>query len=105
MNNPLVRLLAGPAESSAHVYHLFVVTCVQRQSLQAHLQKREVQSLIHYPIPVHHQEPCRDIRRDPEGLTTSERHAASCLSLPSHPQMSDADVRAVIDAVNSFQND
>jgi dTDP-4-amino-4,6-dideoxygalactose transaminase len=105
MHNPLVRLLAQPTESSAHVYHLFVVTCPQRQALQVHLQKREVQSLIHYPIPVHHQEPCHEIRRDPEGLTTSERHAASCLSLPSHPQMSDAAVRAVIDAVNTFQND
>src|SRR2546426_174012 len=105
MRNPQVQLLARPAEASAHVYHLFGVTCPQTQALQAHLQRRDVQSLIHYPIPVHYQEPCRDIRRDPQGLMTSERHAASCLSLPSNPQMSDADVRAVIDAVNTFQND
>ncbi len=105
MNNPLVRLLAQPVESSAHVYHLFVVTCSERQALQAHLHKMGIQSLIHYPIPVHHQDPCRDIKRDPAGLQTSECHAASCLSLPAHPQMSDADVRAVIDAVNAFRND
>jgi dTDP-4-amino-4,6-dideoxygalactose transaminase len=105
MHNPLVRLLAQPTESLAHVYHLFVVTSSERQALQAHLHKREIQSLIHYPIPVHHQEPCRDMRRDPAGLRTSERHGASCLSLPAHPQMSDSEVRAVIDAVNAFQND
>ena len=105
IKNPLVRLLAPPEESSAHVYHLFVVTCAERQSLQAHLHKSEVQSLIHYPIPVHHQDPCRDLRKDPQGIPVSERHAASCLSLPVHPQMSDADVGRVIDALNAFQND
>ena len=105
MRNPQVRLQARPAEASAHVYHLFVVTCPQRQALQAHLQRSGVESLIHYPIPVHQQEPCRDIGRDPQGLRTSERHAASCLSLPCHPQMSNADVQAVIDAVNAFHND
>lgn len=105
MSNPLVRLLAPPVEASAHVHHLFVVTCADRQSLQAHLQTRAIQSLIHYPIPVHHQDPCRDLRRDPEGLPVSEQHAATCLSLPIHPQMSNADVGAVINALNAFRND
>jgi len=105
MRNPQVRLQARPVETSAHVYHLFVVTSPQRDALQTHLERSNVQSLIHYPIPVHHQEPCREIRRDPQGLPISERHAASCLSLPCHPQMSNADVWAVIDAVNAFQND
>jgi len=103
--NPQVQVQARPVEASAHVYHLFVVTSPQRQALQTHLEQSNVQSLVHYPIPVHHQEPCRGVKRDPQGLPTSERHAASCLSLPCHPQMSNADVRAVIDAVNAFQSD
>jgi dTDP-4-amino-4,6-dideoxygalactose transaminase len=44
------------------------------------------------------------MRRDPLGLAHSERHAGVCLSLPCHPQMTDADVEAVIVAVNSFDN-
>jgi dTDP-4-amino-4,6-dideoxygalactose transaminase len=67
------------------------------------LEHSQVQSHIHYPIPIHHQEPCRDIARDPQGLVNSERHAAICLSLPCHPQMTDSDITAVIAAVNSFQ--
>ncbi len=105
MTNPAVRLMAPPAERSAHVYHLFVVTCPQREAFQAYLERRGVQSLIHYPIPVHHQAPCRQVKRDPQGLRTSESHAATCLSLPIHPQLSDGDVRAVIDAVNEFRID
>jgi len=103
MNNPSVRLLAAPESREAHVYHLFVVTCAQRDALQAHLANEGVQTLIHYPVPVHHQEACLSIQRGPDGLSVSEKHAATCLSLPCHPQMSDADVQMVIDAVNRFR--
>lgn len=103
IQNIHVQLLAPPEESSAHVYHLFVVTCQKRDALLAHLQKQQIQSLIHYPVPIHMQEPCLNIARDPRGLGNSERYATMCLSLPCHPQMIDIDVAAVISAVNSFQ--
>jgi dTDP-4-amino-4,6-dideoxygalactose transaminase len=102
IENPRVRLLAQPQETSSHVYHLFVVRCEARDALQAHLQTSGVQTLIHYPVPAHLQPPCKGVRTDPEGLGWSERHAAECLSLPCHPQMSHADAAAVIAAVNSF---
>jgi dTDP-4-amino-4,6-dideoxygalactose transaminase len=97
-----VRPLPRPIEASSHVYHLFVVTSPQRDALAAHLAAHGVQSHIHYPVPAHHQEPCRSLRRDPAGLPVAEAHAASCLSLPCHPGLSDQDLRIVIDAVNSF---
>ena len=103
IRNPQVRQLAAPEEPSAHVFHLYVVTCEQRDALQVHLQQHQVQSLIHYPIPVHLQEPCMHIARDPKGLRNSELHADNCLSLPCHPQMTDSDIATVISAVNSFQ--
>lgn len=102
IRNSRVSCLAQPESPLAHVYHLFVVTCEERDALQSHLQKHQVQSLIHYPIPVHAQEPCRQIARDKLGLLNSERHAAMCLSLPCHPQMSDSDVIAVTSAINGF---
>lgn len=101
--NPLVGQLAAPEQDSAHVYHLYVIISVQREALQAHLQANHIQSHIHYPIPVHKQAPCLSVSRDSQGLNNSERHAASCLSLPCHPQMSDSDIAAVIAVVNSFK--
>src|SRR5581483_11806859 len=35
------------------VYHLFVIRSAHRDALQKHLNERAIQSLIHYPIPVH----------------------------------------------------
>ena len=101
--NPLVQQLAAPEELAAHVYHLYVVTSPQRDALQAHLEAQGVQALIHYPVPVHAQTPCTSLQRDPHGLMASDAHAAQCLSLPCHPQMTDSDIAQVITAVNSFQ--
>jgi dTDP-4-amino-4,6-dideoxygalactose transaminase len=98
-----VHKLAAPQEATAHVYHLYVITCEQRDVLQKQLEKCGVQTHCHYPVPVNHQESCNDIRLDPQGLAVSELHAKTCLSLPCHPQISDKDVDAVIDAVNQFK--
>jgi dTDP-4-amino-4,6-dideoxygalactose transaminase len=103
IDNAAVSLLAPPVEPSAHVHHLFVVTTEHREALAAHLDECGVQTLIHYPVPAHHQPPCVDIARDPLGLPAAEAHAQSCLSIPSHAQLTDDEVSAVIDAVNSFR--
>lgn len=102
LRNPTVALLAAPEEEAAHVHHLFVVRSRHRAALQAHLHEHGVQTLSHYPVPVHRQDACPGLARDPAGLSASERHAATCLSLPCHPQLSDADVGHVIEAVNAF---
>ena len=101
--HPAVTLLKPPQEAAAHVHHLFVVSCERRDALHEHLRKQGVQALIHYPVPIHHQAPCRSMQRDPQGLAASEHHAARCLSLPCHPQLSDEQVQHVIATVNSFE--
>lgn len=104
LSHPQVNLLLPPEEDAAHVYHLFVVTCERRDALQSHLTQCGVQTLIHYPIPVHHQKPCHEIKRDPKGLGYSQDHADKCLSLPCHPYMTDKQVFQVIESVNSFRD-
>ncbi|MEP7300806.1 MAG: DegT/DnrJ/EryC1/StrS family aminotransferase [Caldimonas sp.] len=94
-----------PAESAeAHVHHLYAVCVADRDGLIEHLARRGVQSLIHYPIPVHRQAPFLSLKTDPQGLRCTEAHAATCLSLPCHPQLSNDDIDRTIAAVNSFQH-
>lgn len=103
IRNPMVQLLAHPLERENHVYHLFVIRCEARDRLAAYLRNHGVSTLIHYPTPVHHQQPCRGVRIDPHGLTNAEHHAATCLTVPCHPQMSDTDVTKVIATINEFK--
>jgi dTDP-4-amino-4,6-dideoxygalactose transaminase len=102
ISNPCVQLLQPTPNSENHVYHLFVVRCSDRQKLQKHLEKQEIQTLVHYPIPFHQQPISQNIRRDPRGLPNAETHAVQCLSLPCHPQLSDEDVFKVISVLNEF---
>jgi dTDP-4-amino-4,6-dideoxygalactose transaminase len=97
-----IRILSAPEEPAAHVHHLYVVCTDRRAALQEHLKQTGVQTLIHYPVPVHQQASSQGFGRDPAGLAHAEAHGKQCLSLPCHPQMSDADVEHVIDSVNSF---
>jgi len=100
--NSAIQLLAEPRQAESHVYHLFVVRCAQRDRLAEHLHARGIESLAHYPVPVHGQPPCTGLRRDPAGLQASEQHARECLSIPCHPQLEDSEVQTVIRALNEF---
>ena len=101
--NPQVRLLAAPVQQTSHVYHLFVVICKERERLAQHMKSSGVETYVHYPVPVHFQYPAKELRRDPDNLRVAEAHAAMCLSIPCHPQMSNVHVSAVIDAINAFE--
>jgi dTDP-4-amino-4,6-dideoxygalactose transaminase len=102
IDNRNIQPLPMPANPTRHVHHLFVVRCARRDDLQRHLRDHGVASLIHYPIPVHLQEPCRHLGRDPTGLRHAEEHAENCLSLPCHPGLTDEMIDRVVDAVNQF---
>jgi dTDP-4-amino-4,6-dideoxygalactose transaminase len=36
-------------------------------------------------------------------LPAADRHTATCLSIPCHPQMSEYDVKSVVEAINAFR--
>lgn len=105
IKNPLVQHLALPEEKEAHVYHLYVIISKVRDALQEYFTQNQIQTFVHYPIPIHQQIPCINMAHDPNGLYASEKHASTCLSIPCHPQMSDEEVEAVINVANTFKLD
>jgi dTDP-4-amino-4,6-dideoxygalactose transaminase len=102
ITNPQVKMLTPSDKQESHVHHLFVVMCEDRDKLSAHLKESGVGNLIHYPVPIHHQLPCQQLRKDPAGLNQAEYHSNHCLSIPCHPQMSDTDIHQVIEAINGY---
>jgi dTDP-4-amino-4,6-dideoxygalactose transaminase len=83
-----------------HVWHLFVIRTEQRDSLQRHLAKRGVETLIHYPVAPHQQEAYRTDLQNSYPIT--ELIHQQVLSLPISPVMTADEVSRVIEAVNSF---
>lgn len=84
-----------------HVWHLFVIRTKQRKALQQHLVMQGVQTLIHYPIPPHHQQAYKAWVNQRYPLT--EAMHQEVISLPISPVMSEDDTQAVIEAVNRFK--
>ena len=85
-----------------HVYHLYVVRARYRDELQAYLKAREINTLIHYPVPVHLQPAYGGRLPGSESLPETERAANEVLSLPIYPELTEAEARAVSQAVRTF---
>lgn len=84
------------------VYHLFPVLSERRDALMAFLANEGIDTLIHYPIPLHLQ-PCYASWGLKRGVfPISESAAEQLLSLPIHPWMTDEQVLFVVDAVRRF---
>lgn len=96
------ELLRKPDNFNSHVFHLFVIISKDRDVLQGFLKENKIETLIHYPIPVHYQKPFKNIKRDPLGLINSEVHASQCLSLPCHPFLYLDELEKIVSVLNRF---
>lgn len=83
-----------------HVFHIYVIACDQRNKLLNGLKAAGIQASIHYPRPAHQHGGYSDLVRIPRnGLPVTDALVGRILSLPIYPELSDADVDAVITAM------
>jgi len=93
--------ITTPFESpySKGVYHVYVVQVNDRAALQANLAKENIDTGIHYPVPLHLQKAYRSLGYGPGDFPVSEKAAERILSLPMFPGLSEADQTRVVNAV------
>jgi dTDP-4-amino-4,6-dideoxygalactose transaminase len=84
------------------VNHLFVIKTLHRDSLIQHLQKNEVQALIHYPVPINKQKAF--LWQKDELLERSSHFANSVLSIPIYPELSENEIITIVKTINEFNN-
>ena len=83
-----------------NVYHQFPVFCERRDELQEYLKRKDIQTLIHYPIPPHKQECYKDWNERIYPIT--EKIHAQELSIPMNQVISNEQAKMVVNAINSF---
>jgi dTDP-4-amino-4,6-dideoxygalactose transaminase len=91
LNLPHVPAWASP------VWHLYVVCTTDRDGLQRHLESRDIETMIHYPIPPHRQECYAELNQ--MSLPVADKLSAEVLSLPMSPYLSDEEVGHVIRSI------
>ncbi|MDB6127752.1 MAG: Glutamine--scyllo-inositol transaminase, partial [Verrucomicrobia bacterium] len=74
----------------------------RRDDLRAHLAKHEVGTDLIYPVPLHLQKCYAYLGYRAGSFPVSEKSAATCVSLPIFPELTDAQVDHVIASINSF---
>lgn len=100
--NPEIILPQHKIEENSHVYHLFVVRTENRDHLQKYLEENGIQTLIHYPIPPHHQVAYAHLKE--LQLPITEKIHNEVLSLPISPVMNDNEVTKIIETLNSYSS-
>lgn len=87
------------------IYHLYVIRVGRRTEFQQLMGEKGVQTLIHYPIPVHLQESYSECREQSKFLAVTEKLADEIVSLPVYPELSDEEVDYIIKAVLETNED
>ena len=87
------------AAHNRHVYHLYTIRVSNRESLSKILKEENIETLIHYPIPVHLQPAYLDLGYTAGAFPCSEEVAKQIISLPLYPEMKDSTIKAVSDII------
>ena len=103
INNPLITLPTQIPDEN-NVYHQFPIFCERRDELQAYLAENGVQTLIHYPIPPHHQECYANVAwNTPQlSLPITEKIHDQELSIPMNQVVTMEEAKIVVDVLNAF---
>ncbi len=97
-------LAGGPADvppecDAGHVYHLFPIRAALRDRVRGRLDAAGIGTLIHYPTPITRQPAMAP--HEPAACPVADAVCGTVLSLPLHPDLSEADVDVVADAVRT----
>ena len=80
-------------------WHLFVVRHIDRNAFQDRLKERGIGTLIHYPVPPHHQPAYAEMAYGPGHFPIAESIHREVISLPLWPGMREFEIDRVIAAV------
>ena len=84
------------------VYHIYCIRAKNRDGLRQHLKARGIETGIHYPIPLHLQPVYANLGYKVGDFPHAEKAASEIISLPMYPELTDAQVEGIVEAVREF---
>ncbi len=93
----------APFAGYRHIYNQYVLRVSHnRDELRSFLQERKVGSEIYYPVPLHLQECFADWGYKPGEYLVSEQAAAQTIALPIYPELTEEQIRTVVEVIAEF---
>ncbi len=94
-----VSSLLIPPAISGRTYHQYVISLPDRERVRASLTRSNIETAIHYPVPLHLHPALFDCGYATGDFPVSEMASQRVLSLPIFPTMTDEERSAVIGSV------
>ncbi len=89
-------------ESNVPVYHQYVVRTKARDPLREFLAKKDIQTEIHYPLPLHLQECYNTLGYKKGSLPEAEKASQETLALPIYPELKESELEEVAGQIKEF---
>jgi dTDP-4-amino-4,6-dideoxygalactose transaminase len=83
------------------VFHLYVVQVPNRDKVQNALRDANIQSGIHYPVPIHLQPAYKHLGHKAGDFPVAERLANNILSLPMYAELTEAQQKYVVQVLSA----
>ena len=88
-----------------HVYHIYAIRTNDRQRWMDELNKKGIQTGIHYPFPLHTLKAFDHLGYKQGQFPHAEKAAAEVLSLPMYPELTSVQQEEVVAAVAALQKE
>ncbi len=96
-----IIILPSVLDWNSHVFHLFVIRSKKRNELKDYLLKNGIETLVHYPIPIHKQQAFKEFCGLKVPVTKSIH--SEILSLPLHLGLTKNEISKIVSIVNLFK--
>ena len=90
-----------PVQQPKQIYQEFIIKVKDMQKLKKYMDEKGVELLIRDTIPNHK---LKGLGMEYFNLPITERIAGESVRLPTYPELTDKEVRYVIDCVRKFYN-
>lgn len=92
-------------DDNRHVYHIYAVRSSQREQLKQKLDQQEIQTGIHYPIPLHLLTAYADLGYELGDFPHSELAAREVLSLPMFAELTPEQINTIAQEIKSVEKE
>ena len=90
--------------SEYNVYHTFVVQTKYRDELKEYLFKNEIDTAIHYPVPIHLQPAAKKLGYKVGDFPVTEKQSKEILTLPVNQYLEKIDLERIVSVINQFKS-
>jgi dTDP-4-amino-4,6-dideoxygalactose transaminase len=85
-----------------HIYNQYILRVEKRDEIREFLSKKEIGNEIYYPVPFHKQECFAYLNSKDRDFPVSNKAAATSFALPIFPELTNEQIKFVVDSIAEF---